>query len=108
MKPDLISAVNALTDQGFGWDGGEDCIVWPEKNIGDPPTQVEIDAKLIELNAEYEAQEYARKRQVEYPATGDQLDYIFHNGVAKWKTDMIEPVKTKWPKDNSGPVESED
>ena len=33
-----------------------------------------------------------------YPSTGDQLDYIYHNGVAKWKTDMIDPVKTKYPK----------
>ena len=50
------------------------------------------------LQAEYDAQEYARNRAAEYPSTGDQLDYIFHNGVAKWKTDMIEPVKTKYPK----------
>jgi hypothetical protein len=60
--------------------------------------------KQTELKAEYDAQAYSRNRQTEYPSTGDQLDYIFHNGVAKWKTDMIEPVKAKWPKDNSGPV----
>ena len=46
----------------------------------------------------WEAQEYARNRAVEYPDMRDQLDYIFHNGVAKWKTDMIEPVKAKYPK----------
>ena len=51
---------------------------------------------------------YISRRTNEYPSTGDQLDYIFHNGVAKWKTDMIEPVKTKWPKDNSGPVVEEE
>ena len=48
--------------------------------------------------AEWDTQEYARNRAAEYPSTGDQLDYIFHNGVAKWKTDIIEPVKTKYPK----------
>ena len=48
--------------------------------------------------AEYDAQEYARDRATAYPSTGDQLDYIYHNGVAKWKTDMIDPVKTKYPK----------
>ena len=48
--------------------------------------------------AEYDALEYARNRAAEYPAIGDQLDYIFHNGVAKWKTDMIEPVKAKYSK----------
>ena len=50
------------------------------------------------LQAEYDAQEYARDRATSYPSTGDQLDYIYHNGVAKWKTDMIDPVKTKYPK----------
>ena len=58
----------------------------------------EIDKKVIELQAEYDAQEYARNRATEYPSTGDQLDYIFHNGIAKWKTDMIAPVKAKYPK----------
>jgi len=58
----------------------------------------EIDKKVIELQAEYDAQEYARNRATAYPSTGDQLDYIFHNGIAKWKTDMIAPVKAKYPK----------
>ena len=37
-------------------------------------------------------------RKKEYPAIEDQLDYIYHNGVTKWKTDMITPVKEKYPK----------
>ena len=61
-------------------------------------TQAEIDAEVVRLQAEYDTQEYARNRAAEYPSTGDQLDYIFHNGIAKWKIDMIEPVKTKYPK----------
>ena len=68
-----------------------------------PPTEDAIQVELTKLTAEYEAQEYARRRAIEYPSTGDQLDYIFHNGVAKWKTDMIEPVKAKYPKKNVWP-----
>ena len=63
-----------------------------------PPTESEIDTKLTELVNDWNAQEYARDRTTAYPSTGDQLDYIYHNGVAKWKTDMIDPVKTKYPK----------
>ena len=37
-------------------------------------------------------------RQKAYPSIGDQLDYIYHNGVTKWKTDMITPIKEKYPK----------
>ena len=44
------------------------------------------------------SQAYVAKRVKEYPAIADQLDYIYHNGIDAWKTDMIEPVKTKYPK----------
>ena len=74
----------------------------------DKPTEKELTDALAKQQSDFDAQEYAKKREAEYPSTGDQLDYIFHNGVAKWKTDIIEPVKTKWPKDNSGPVEEEE
>ena len=70
----------------------------------DKPTEKSLTDALAKAQSDFDTQEYARNRAAEYPSTGDQLDYIFHNGVAKWKTDIIEPVKTKWPKDNSGPV----
>ena len=41
---------------------------------------------------------YKDLREKEYPAISDQLDYIYHNGIDAWKTDMIDPVKTKYPK----------
>jgi hypothetical protein len=41
---------------------------------------------------------YKDLRAKEYPAIADQLDYIYHNGIDAWKTDMIDPVKTKYPK----------
>ena len=50
------------------------------------------------LKAEYDAQEYARNRQAEYPHWNEQLDKIFHDGLAKWKSEMVQPVKDKYPK----------
>ena len=41
---------------------------------------------------------YDVKRSREYPYVGEQLDYIYHNGIEKWKADMILPVKEKYPK----------
>ena len=79
------------------WDEDIDNIIWHDDNPTNITTE-EILAKQVELQAEYDAQEYARNRATAYPSTGDQLDYIFHNGIAKWKTDMIEPVKAKYPK----------
>ena len=62
-----------------------------------PPTDAEIDAELVRMQAEYDAQEYARKREAEYPSIPDQLDEIYHNGVNAWKA-VIKKTKDKYPK----------
>jgi hypothetical protein len=41
---------------------------------------------------------YQSQRRDEYPYWADQLDYIYHNGIDKWKTDIVDPVKAKYPK----------
>jgi hypothetical protein len=58
--------------------------------------KVEIDLELI--NAWTDPEQYKYQRQQEYPSITDQLDYIYHNGIDAWKTDMIDPVKVKYPK----------
>jgi hypothetical protein len=58
--------------------------------------KVEIDLLLVDAWVDPEA--YKALRAAEYPAITDQLDYIYHNGIDAWKTDMIDPVKTKYPK----------
>jgi hypothetical protein len=58
--------------------------------------KVEIDLELV--NSWVDPEAYKGLRLQEYPAIADQLDYIYHNGIDAWKTDMIDPVKTKYPK----------
>tara|TARA_R110000764_G_C10694024_1_gene344244 strand:+ start:19 stop:432 length:414 start_codon:yes stop_codon:yes gene_type:complete len=43
------------------------------------------------------AMTYAEKREAEYPAIGDQLDDIYHNGIDSWKS-TIKAIKDKYPK----------
>ena len=45
--------------------------------------------------------EYQYKRADEYPSIVDQLDKIYHDGIDKWKSEMIKPIKDKYPKDGS-------
>ena len=59
--------------------------------------QSKIDAARTTLNAEYAALDYSRNRAAEYPSIEDQLDDIYHNGVAGWKT-TIKAIKDKYPK----------
>ena len=53
-----------------------------------------VDAARIELNK----LNYQKDRELNYPDWGVQLDYIYHNGIDKWKTDIGDPVKAKYPK----------
>jgi hypothetical protein len=80
--------------EGYDYSG----ITWDENNSKSKPTESEIDAELKKLEDEWTANEYQRQRAASYPALGDQLDYIYHNGIEKWKTDIVDPVKTKYPK----------
>ena len=51
-------------------------------------------------NGKFNEQEfgYIQKILEAYPAIGEQLDYIFHNGLEAWKTDIIQPIKDQFPK----------
>ena len=62
-------------------------------------SQSDIDAKKVELEEEWTAQEYARKRvsATGYPSIPDQLDEIYHNGIDSWKA-VIKVTKDKYPK----------
>ena len=72
-----------------------------------PILPADIDAEIVRLQAEEDAQEYARNRAAEYPSNGDQWDMIYKDNKNGTTTHAaaVETVKTKWPKDNSGPVE---
>ena len=54
----------------------------------------DVEAKCAELDK----LDYQEARSREYPSIASQLDYIYHNGIDKWKTDMVDPVKVKYPK----------
>jgi len=58
--------------------------------------EVTYDSNAVDALVVSEA--YKDKRAAEYPSISDQLDYIYHNGIDAWKADMIDPVKTKYPK----------
>lgn len=71
-----------------------------------PPSEAEIDAELVKIQAEYEASVWSRNRQSEYNAL-NQFELISDDDVNGTTThkDAIAAIKTKWPKDNSGPIE---
>ena len=62
-----------------------------------PIAKADIEAKMVEVQAEYDAKEYQRDRALEYPSVKDQLDKIYHSGIDEWKK-VIKATKDKYPK----------
>tara|TARA_R100000654_G_C2647767_1_gene122739 strand:- start:8 stop:295 length:288 start_codon:yes stop_codon:yes gene_type:complete len=72
-----------------------DDIEWHEGTT--PISKSDIEAKVAELESDYDSKQYQRDRKKEYPSIVDQLDDIYHNGIDGWKT-TIKAVKDKYPK----------
>jgi hypothetical protein len=79
------------------------CILYPNIVNIRGTVAYDKDENIIEydnnaVDALIASKAYKDLRATEYPAITDQLDYIYHNGIDAWKTDMIDPVKEKYPK----------
>ena len=63
-------------------------------------TDAEIEVEISRLQAEYDANAYARSRATAYPSLADQADMQFHDavdGTTTWQ-DAIQAVKDAYPK----------
>jgi len=71
-------------------------IVWHEGTT--PISKADIEAKMVEVQADYDAKQYQRDRI--YPSIGEQLDMQYWdkvNGTTTWK-DAVAKVKSDNPK----------
>jgi len=89
-----ILAINPNAQVGLA-DEDVNQITW--QNGTTPIAKEDILAKQVELQAEYDAKQYQRDREKEYPTWQDQLDDIYHNGIDGWKA-TIKATKDKYPK----------
>ena len=98
IKPNYHNAVTKLIGLGNVSGGPSDGPVSEYKfyNNTKPPTEEQIQAKLKELEDEYEKQSYARSRALAFDPIPEQLDQIYHD-IDGWKA-KIKAVKDKYPK----------
>ncbi len=77
-----------------------DVLEWDNSNEEAKPSDTEINNEITRLQAEYDALEYQRKRQTEYPPMADYLDAIVKgDDTQKQKyIDDCKAVKEKYPK----------
>jgi len=93
--------VKYRSGQWFGWSDSSNKIY---ANLvvldgGTKPTESDCTTGLAALQAAWDLENnsYKSQRKAEYPSIEDQLDTIYHSGVAGWKT-TIKTIKDKYPK----------
>ena len=97
MSPIKADAIRSLRPNSE-WVMRGDTLEWLDTEQTQP-SESQIATELAKLQAEYEAKEYQRKRVLEYPSIGDQLDALFHAGVfPEDMAEQIQAIKDKYPK----------
>ena len=102
-RPDHIEDYLVTVKLGgwFGW-SDPDNKIYSNLKVNDgstKPTEKECTDGLATLQAAWDLENdsYKSQRKAEYPPIEEQLDTIYHSGVAGWKT-TIKAIKDKYPK----------
>ena len=95
-EPQLIDAIRELKSDASVSTLEDGSIVWHDDNPTNI-TQEQIDTKLAELKAEYDAQEYARNRATEYPSIQECVHAILDDDLDALQ-DKRADIKLKYPK----------
>ena len=73
-------------------------IVW--ENGTTPIPKADIEAKMNEVQAEYDAEEWKRNRQAEYPKIDDCIHALLDGGETLENLQTLrQKIKTKYPKE---------
>ena len=101
MTPTISQAIRNLINNPqvtFNMDG-DTIIDWDTSNIGiSQPTQSAIDTEVARLQAEYDAQDYARKREKEYPSIQDLVVALYDTDDKAAIDAKRSEIKLKYPK----------
>ncbi len=94
---EAIKAINPNAEVTVYGNNIDTCTInWNNGTI--PISKEDIKTKITELQTAYDAKQYQRNREKEYPSIVDQLDDIYHNGIDGWKA-TIKTTKDKYPKE---------
>ena len=101
MTFDITHALQSLRPNS-AWRYSNSGLDWWDESV-DPPTEAEIQAEIVRLQADYDAKQYQRDRQPEYPSLADLADALYwSNQGDNTKLDeyyaACAAVKAKYPK----------
>jgi len=96
VKTDAIKKINPNAEFAM-YDNDLNTIIW--QNETTPIPVAEIEAKMTELQAEYDAEEWKRNRQSEYPSIDDCIHALLDGGDTLTELQAKRTAtKTKYPK----------
>ncbi len=97
---EAIKAINPIAEFLVDWqknDTVETCtLVWSEGTA--EISRADIQTKLTELETEYDAQDYARKREEEYPSIQDLVVALYDTDDKAAIEAKRAEIKLKYPK----------
>jgi len=96
-EPQVFDAIRAIKSDAVFSTLEDGSIVWHDGNPTNI-TQEQIDTKLAELQAEYDAKEYQRKRKAEYPSIEELVVALYDSEDRAAVDEKRATVKLKYPK----------
>ena len=93
----FISAVRSLAKDKYIVAREDGTVKWKD-DATDLPTDKQLETERKRLEEEYKSLAYSRSRKAEYPDWSVQLNKIYDDGIDKWKSEMVDPIKKKYPK----------
>ena len=97
---EIIRAILKINPNAEVTVGGDSLneIIW--ENGTTPIPKADIEAKMVELQAEYDAEQWKRDRQAEYPSIQDCIHALLDGGETLENLQSLrQTIKTKYPKE---------
>jgi len=95
IEPNIFEAVRLLVGGNLSSHGTFESIVYHDNQT--PPTKKQAEDKLVELQTEWDSQEYARKREAEYPSIQECIHAILDDDLDALQVKRAD-IKKKYPK----------
>ena len=97
---EIIRAILKINPNAEVTVGGDSLneIIW--ENGTTPIPKADIEAKMVELQAEYDAEQWKRDRQAEYPSIQDCIHALLDGGETLENLQTLrQTIKNKYPKE---------
>jgi hypothetical protein len=97
---DIIKAIQKINPNAEVSVNGDDINTIEWHNGTTPIPVADIEAKMVEVQAEYDAEQWKRDRQAEYPNLQDCIHALLDGGETLENLQTLrQTIKTKYPKE---------